>query len=96
MGYALIIQEVQSQRSCDAVARVYRIFHFFEKITPNFFNISDILGEKLKYFVFWAPQNSQSFRISEQKISVPVPVTYVSLHGPITLLEGHHNPLKKN
>ena len=27
LGYALIIQEVQSQRSCDAVARVYRIFH---------------------------------------------------------------------
>ena len=53
-------------------------------------------AKKLKYFVFWAPQNSQSFRISEQKISFPVPVPYVSLHGPITLLEGHHNPLKKN
>ena len=52
--------------------------------------------EKQKYFVFWAPQNSQPFRISGQKISVPVPVSEVSLHGPITLLEGHHNPLKKN
>ena len=31
-----------------------------------------------------------------KNFSVPVPVTYVSLHGPITLLEGHHNPLKKN
>ena len=51
---------------------------------------------KQKYFVFWAPQNSQPLRISEQKISVPVPVSEVSLHGPITLLEGHHNPLKKN
>ena len=30
-----------------------------------------------------------------KNISVPVPVPYVSLHGPITLLEGHHNPLKK-
>ena len=53
------------------------------------------MGKKLKYVVFWAPQNSQSFGISEQKISVPVPVPYVSLHGPITLLEGHHNPLKQ-
>ena len=75
---------------------IFKKNYFFEKITPNFFNISDILGEKLKYFDFCAPQNSQPFRISEQKISVPVPVTYVSLHGPITLLEGHHYPLKKN
>ena len=75
---------------------IFKKNYFFEKITPNFFNISDILGEKLKYFVFWAPQNSQSFRIYEQKISVPVLVPYVSLHGPITLLEGQHNPLKKN
>ena len=47
--------------------------------------------EKLKYFVFCAPQNSQLFKISEQKISVPVKNIMTS---QIILTFGSHKVIK--
>ena len=46
---------------------------FFQKVTPNFFYISDILVQKLKLFVFYMMLNSQvlkkvSFQEKRRKI----------------------------
>ena len=48
---------------------------FFQKVTPNFFYISDILVQKLKLFVFYMMLNSQvlkkvSFQEKRRKIKV--------------------------
>ena len=57
-----------------------KIFQFF---TQDIRNVEKIWYYYLKKLVFL------------KNFSVPVPVPYVSLHEPITLLEGQHNPLKK-